>query len=95
MDQQELRRLAKIGAGARLAELDRERAALLRVFPGLRAASASSQRSSASDGAAPAGPAVRRKRRGMSAAARKVVSLRMKRYWAKRRKAKGSKTAEA
>lgn len=96
MDQQELRRLAKIGAGARLAELDRERAALLRVFPGLRAASAASSRtSSASDGARPAGPAVRRKRRGMSAAARKVVSLRMKRYWAKRRKTKGSKIAEA
>jgi hypothetical protein len=96
MDQQEIRRLAKIGAGVRLAELERERAALLRVFPGLRAVSAvSSRTSSASDGAKAAGPAVRRRRRGMSAGARKAVSLRMKRYWAKRRKAEGPKTTKA
>jgi hypothetical protein len=83
MDQQELRRLAQLGAGARLAELERERAALLRLFPGLRAAT----RRSSSDGTT----ATRRKRRGMSAAERKAVSIRMKRYWAQRRKAKAAK----
>src|SRR5690242_718633 len=32
-----------------------------------------------------------RKRRGMSAAQRKAVSARMKKYWAERRKSKGNK----
>ena len=39
-------------------------------------------------------PTIRRKRRSMSTAARKAVSVRMKAYWAKRREAaskKGSK----
>jgi hypothetical protein len=85
MDQQELQRLARFGAAARLAELQRERAALLRLFPGLRAA----------DGADAAGASAPR-RRGMSAAARKAVSVRMTRYWAARRKAKAaSKSAKA
>ena len=37
---------------------------------------------------ATAQPKTKRKRRGMSAAARKAVSARMKAYWAKRRKAR-------
>ena len=83
MDQQELQRLARLGAAARLAELQRERAALLRLFPGLRAA----------DGADSGASAPRR--RGMSAAARKAVSLRMTRYWAARRKAKAAAAKSA
>lgn len=90
MDEQELRRLAKMGASARLAELERERAALLRAFPGLRAAASQSADESH---AAAVSPVRKRRRRRMSAANRKAVSLRMKRYWAERRKAKGSKTA--
>jgi hypothetical protein len=92
MDQQELRRLARIGAGARLAELEQERVALLRIFPGLRAASTTStQPPRKSGGVERAAPNRRRRRRGMSPAARKAVSVRMKRYWAERRKSKGAK----
>jgi hypothetical protein len=82
MKQDELLRLARIGAAARLAELDRERADLLRDFPGLRAAS---RAATGRDGGV---PVRRRRRRGMSAAARRAVSIRMKKYWAARRKAK-------
>ena len=92
MDQQELRRLARIGAAARLEQLDRERAVLLRSFPGLRAATTSSDADE--DRVAPGTPA-KRQRRNMSAARRKAVSVRMKRYWAERRKAKGGKPAKA
>ena len=87
MDQRELKRLARIGAAARLGELERERAALMRVFPGLR----SSSGGQASGYDSTQGPGTRRRRRGMSAAARRAVSRRMKKYWAARRKAKGGK----
>jgi hypothetical protein len=88
MDQQELKRLARLGAAARLAELNRERAALLRNFPGLRAASDDS--SPAEEGTGRGGR--RRRRGGMSAAARRAVSVRMRKYWAARRKAKAAKS---
>jgi hypothetical protein len=86
MDQDELRRLARIGAESRLAELDRERAALLRVFPGLR--SGRGRKRAQEDGVPARGR--RRQRRRMSASERRAVSLRMKKYWAARRKAKGT-----
>src|SRR3982074_2588110 len=96
MDQQELKRLARLGSAARLAELEQERHRLLRLFPGLRAASAKASRAEASgDPQAPRDVKRGRRRRGMSAAARKAVSQRMKRYWSKRRKAKTSKSAKA
>ena len=85
LSRDELQRLARLGAKSRLEELQREEASIRRAFPDLfgrgrgRKARASS--------AAPAG----RKRRGMSAAGKKAVSIRMKKYWAERRKAKGSK----
>lgn len=89
LNSQELRRLAQIGAQARLAELDRERENLLRVFPGLRQASAEQ------DGAArrteDSRPPARPKRSAMSAAARKAVSARMKQYWANRRATAGKR----
>ena len=82
-------KLARIGAAARLAELEREIASLRKVFPGLKAASPDA----APAAAAPALPArltARASKRGrkkpMSAAERKAVSERMKRYWADRRK---------
>jgi hypothetical protein len=83
MDRHELQRLARLGAAARLAELDRERAMLLRQFPGLRASAAGSTGASVADG-----QGGQRKRRGMSAAGRRAVSIRMKKYWAARRKEK-------
>lgn len=69
----------------RLSELNQERAALLQLFPGLeRGATVTVPRPAR-------GPAAPVRRRGnMSAAARRAVSKRMKRYWAERRKQKGS-----
>jgi len=77
--------LERLGAQARLDQLQSEIAAIRRAFPGLgrgrRPAAA------AGDGA----PIKRRRRSRMSAAARKAVSLRMTKYWAARRKAKAGK----
>jgi len=76
MDRAELVRLARLGAEARLVALERERAEILRTFPELR------------NGSAMRAAAPRRRRAGqMSPAARKAVSIRMKKYWAARRKA--------
>jgi hypothetical protein len=84
--------LAKRGAEVRLRELVQEAKNVIELFPHLR--------DSYDKDALPlsfiirrdAGPMKRAKaaqppRRRMSAAARKAVSLRMKRYWAARRKA--------
>jgi hypothetical protein len=81
---------ARRGAEARLAELNQELAAIYSAFPDLRSGrGVRGGRRSAAATAAPA-PAGRRarKRPAMSAAQRKAVSARMKRYWAERRKAK-------
>jgi hypothetical protein len=77
LSREQLRRLARVGAQARLEELRAEEAAIHRAFPGLAAKP-------------PAAKGGRRRGR-MSAAARKAVSERMKKYWAERRKAKGKK----
>jgi hypothetical protein len=84
LDGQELRRLAQIGAQARLAELENERANLLSVFPGLRRTHVQPETAGAT---ATAVTKRRRRRSNMSAAGRKAVSERMKRYWANRRAA--------
>jgi hypothetical protein len=86
----EMHRLARLGAAAKLAQLEREIAALKRAFPGLTPQAAPVPAAPA-DGAArgdagsPAPPHGRRA--PMSAAERKTVSDRMKRYWDARRKA--------
>lgn len=82
LNQRELHRLARVGAQARLQELERERALILRTFPGLKAGLAAS---------IPAQRKGARRRRRMSAAQRKAVSLRMRKYWASRRKEKTGK----
>ena len=84
LDRQELYRLARLGAEARLRALEVERVQILRSFPGLKAGT-----TAASSGAASAAPA--RRRRQMSAAERRSVSARMKKYWAERRKANSKK----
>jgi hypothetical protein len=61
------RQWARIGAKARLAEIEQERAAILEEFPDLR---------SSTDRAEPS-------RRRLSPAARKKLSDGMRRYWAK------------
>ena len=75
--------LAKKGASHRYEELKAELAALIKAFPHLEFGSAIS----------PAAPKEefdrlrkRRTRKPMSAAAKKAVSLRMKKYWAARKK---------
>jgi len=77
LSREQRRRLARVGAQARLEELRAEDAAIRRAFPDL---------------AAKPPPAKGGRRRSrMSAAARKAVSERMKKYWAERRKAKAKK----
>ena len=87
LTRQELQRLARLGAQSRLDELRREEAAIRRAFPDLfrgrrrpagRAASSDAETGSVGGG--------RRRRKPMSAAGRKAVSERMKKYWAARRK---------
>jgi hypothetical protein len=86
LDRQELYRLARLGAEARLRALELERAQILRSFPGLKAGTT---QQSAQTGASLSVPV--RRRRQMSAAERKSVSARMKKYWAERRKANAKK----
>ena len=74
-----------MGAKSRLEELKREETAIRSAFPDLFG-----RRRGRRAAAAPAGRR-RRKRSGMSAAARKEVSVRMKKYWAERRKSKAAK----
>jgi hypothetical protein len=77
--------LARKGAEARIKELEAEIGELRKVFLHLPFGSAASPAIPARAREI-AGPASRRRRRrGMSPAARKAVSLRMKKYWAARR----------
>jgi len=86
----EIHRLARLGAAAKLAQLEREIASLKRAFPGLKPRPAHAP-SPLPDGSihVPQGPPVphQSRRTPMSAAERKAVSERMKRYWDARRKA--------
>ena len=88
LSRQQLQRLAQRGAQAVLEELEREAAAIRRAFPDLFGGRKRGRK--ASSGAA-AASGRRRRRKGMSAAARKAVSERMKKYWAERRKGKSKK----
>ena len=78
----ELLRLARAGAEARLAELQREVASIYASFPDLRRG-----RASAAKGRQPA--LKKRRRRQWTAAQRRAVAVRMKKYWANRRAGKG------
>jgi hypothetical protein len=80
LNQEQLRRLARLGAAARLEQLRQEEAAIRAEFPDLF---------SRKGQAAGNGHAAGRRRKAMSASARKAVSERMRKYWAERRKAKG------
>ena len=91
MDKSQLVRFARLGAVARLAEIEQERQAILREFPDLRRA-----RPDASEAAAPAATTTRGTRgarSAMSAAQRKAVSERMRKYWAARRGGSAPKPA--
>jgi hypothetical protein len=87
LNQEQLRRLARLGAVARLEQLREEEAAIRGEFPELFGRGRQEQ---PRDGQV--SPATRRRRRrAMSAAARRAVSVRMRKYWAERRKAKDGK----
>lgn len=76
----DVNKYALLGAEARVAELNAELSEIYRAFPALRA-----RRGRAAAGAGE--PAARRRRKPMTAAQKKAVSIRMKKYWAGRRKA--------
>lgn len=76
--------MARKGAEHKYQELKAEIAELLTTFPHLRDDSAVSP---AMPDAAEERPIKRRRRKGMSAAAKKAVSVRMKKYWAARKAA--------
>jgi hypothetical protein len=77
---------------SRLEELRREEAAIRAEFPdlfrGARGRGRGRRAGAQTEAPARAG---RRRKRSMSAAERKAVSERMRKYWAERRKAKGGK----
>jgi hypothetical protein len=84
---EELQRLAKLGAAARLEQLRAEEAAIRAAFPDLAGRGPRGRRAGAAAAVAPVSGS-RRRRPAMSAAGRKAVSERMRKYWAERRKTK-------
>ena len=92
---EELLRLARSGAVARLKELNAELDSIYSVFPDLneRAAPAKASAPAKAPAAKAAAHSGGQANRAWSAAARKAVSERMKRYWAGRR-AKNAKSSK-
>jgi hypothetical protein len=87
----ELHRLARIGAGARLQELEQERAAIFRTFPSLRRPAAAPIPGVTSDGDGSAGPRTpRRRRRKRSLEARQRMAAAQRKRWAEVRAKKGT-----
>ncbi len=86
----ELRSLALVGARARLSTLQAEIASLLATFPQLRSGRLTRAGSAGVDVARRRGKKPGRKR-PMSAAEKKAVSERMRKYWAERRAGKTAK----
>jgi len=83
----QLRALARLGAVARLKELEDEAAAIRKEFPGLRKAV-----TPALDTPATAAPKAKKQKRNLSPEARQAARERMQAYWAKKR---GEKAAGA
>jgi hypothetical protein len=85
----DLKSYARRGAEARLRELAEETKQLLKVFPDLSASFDEDElplNFILRRGARKAATGVRRRRRKMTAAQRKAVGERMRKYWAARRK---------
>ncbi len=76
----DLKALARMGAVSRLKQLEAERVAILKAFPGI-------QRTGDAAGLPVRAPLTRRR---PSAAARRAMSEGMRRFWARRKAAKGS-----
>jgi hypothetical protein len=98
LNAEQLRRLARLGAMARLTQIREEEAAIREEFPELfghgmptptRGKGGRQRVTLGAEDAEPGGNGrARGGRRKMSAAARRAVSIRMRKYWAERRKAK-------
>lgn len=80
----DIQRLARLGAIARLKELEEEAKAIRRMFRGLRIET-SKEKKEAESGPTPSPKKARRKKRSMSPEAREAARERMKAYWAKRK----------
>ena len=89
LDSAQLRQWAVRGAEQRLMEIAAEAAAIYQTFPELR------DRRGAGDLPTAAKAGGRRGRANMSAAQRKAVSERMRKYWAARREGSGAAPAAA
>jgi hypothetical protein len=88
LNQDQLRRLARLGAVARLEQLRQEEAAIRAEFPELFGRG---RRDPGNSKPAAGTGREGRRRRSMTAANRKAVSERMRKYWAERRKSKAGK----
>ena len=82
LDLSELRQYALVGAQARLEAITAELEAIRQAFPELANGNVNPAQATAGDA-----PSRRRRRSRMSAAQRKAVGERMKKYWAERRRA--------
>src|SRR5262245_19205325 len=80
MQRSDLLRLARLGANARIAELQREIDAIRRKFPGLKRGPTSGPAHAAA-GSAPA-PSGGRRNRNLSAAGRRAIAAAARRRWA-------------
>jgi hypothetical protein len=84
----DVNKYARLGAEARAAELSAELADIYRAFPGLRRGRPAATATATAAASGESGSAVvRRHRKPMTAAQKRAVSIRMKKYWAGRRKA--------
>jgi hypothetical protein len=92
LNREQLQRLTRLGAIARLSQLREEEAAIRAEFPELFGRG--QRGAGTAQASAPAAPKRRRRRQSMSAAARKAVSERMRNYWAERRKTKAGKAVK-
>ena len=95
MTRLDMNSLARRGAEVRIEELNAEVIALLSMFPDLRSGTAGQRRgpkrtaiTQAQTDTGSATPIRRRQRKPMTAAQRKAVGVRMKKYWAARRATK-------
>ena len=87
-----LRRMARLGAMRRIEELRAEANEILSQFPELGRATPTARPQASAPAASSGDGSRKRRRRKMTAAQRKAVGERMKKYWEKRR-AGAAKTA--
>jgi hypothetical protein len=80
-----IRQWAQLGAAQRIEEISAELAAIRKAFPAI------ASRRVQDGGLSNVGATPRRRRKPMTAAQKRAVGIRMKKYWAARRKADSAK----